>query len=104
MHLLATHFYHHQNPRRSTNLFHWDSDTTLNIRITIHHAIAAMTHQITLPCHAVPLIHLPSTLGGLGIRDPISATIPSYITTITRTLHYVMQGIPIHNTQHCNTN
>lgn len=67
-------------------LYHWNSELTLAIRITIHHAIATITQQMTLPSHAFPIIHLPATLGGLGIRDPITATIPAYITSISRSL------------------
>jgi hypothetical protein len=52
-----------------------------------------LTQQRNLPHYAIPLLHLPASLGGIGIRDPISATIPAYITTITRTLRYAKHGI-----------
>jgi hypothetical protein len=76
VHLLATHLYHHFNAEMSSHTFHWNSSLTLNIRIAIHHAIATITQQKSLPLHATPIIHLPATLGGLRIRDPITATNP----------------------------
>jgi hypothetical protein len=56
-----------------------------------------MTQQKNLPHHAILLLHLPASMGGIGIRDPITATIPVYITTITRTLRYAQHGIPLAN-------
>lgn len=100
VHLLATHLYHHFDSDMDTHTFHWNSTITLDIRLAIHHAIATITQQKSLPLHAAPIIHLPATLGGLGIRDPIAATIPSYITTITRSLRYAKHGIHIHNHTH----
>jgi hypothetical protein len=67
MHLLATHLFHTHSSNMSTDISQFDSETTLAIRITIHHAIATLTQQNTLPYHAIPIIHLPATLGGLGI-------------------------------------
>jgi hypothetical protein len=100
VHLLATHLYHHFDPAMDTHTFHWNSDLTLDIRLAIHHTIATITQQKSLPFHTTPIIHLPATLGGLGIRDPIAATIPSYITSTTRSLRYATHGIHIHNNTH----
>lgn len=52
MHLLATHLYHLHNPTLTMNIFHWDSESTLAVRITIHHAIATSyyaTDNTTIP-------------------------------------------------------
>jgi hypothetical protein len=95
-HLLATHLYHSHHDSLPTTIFHWDSDITLSLRITIHHALALITQQTTLPQHTYPLLHLPATLGGLGLRDPIVATIPAYITTVTRSIRYAEHGISLH--------
>jgi hypothetical protein len=53
---------------------------------------------MTLPQHTFPLLHLPATLGGLGLRDPTVATIPAYITMATRSIRYAEHGILLHNT------
>jgi hypothetical protein len=94
LHLLTTHAYHHWHSKMETSLYHWNSDATLAIRILIHNLIAHITQQQTLPTHAIPIIHLPATLGGIGIRDPIASTIPAAITTITRSLRYAIYGLP----------
>jgi hypothetical protein len=85
-HLLATHLYHLWHPDVDQSLYYWNSDATLTIRILIHDTIANITQQGSLPPYVIPLLHLPATLGGIGIRDPITATIPAYITAVTRTL------------------
>jgi hypothetical protein len=100
MHLLATHLYHLHTPNMTTDISQWDSESTLAIRITIHHAIATITQQTTLPYHTIPIIHLPATLGGLGIRDPITSTIPAYITTVACSIRYATHGITINNIPH----
>jgi hypothetical protein len=100
VHLLAAHLYHHHTPTLPNTLFHWDSEITLAIRISIHHAIATITQQMTLPHHTLSIIHLPATLGGIGIRDPSTAIIPAYITSITRSLRYATHGITIGSTTH----
>jgi hypothetical protein len=93
-HLLATHAYHDWQPTHDSSLYHWNSEETLAIRILIHNLFAHITQQQTLPTYTIPIIHLPATLGGIGIRDPIAATIPAAITTITRTLRYTNYGFP----------
>jgi hypothetical protein len=91
-HLLATHAYHQWQTTHNPTLHHWNSEETLAIRILIHNLLAHIAQQQTLPTYAIPLIHLPATLGGIEIRDPIAATIPATITTITRTLRYIKYG------------
>jgi hypothetical protein len=80
MHLLATHLFHTHTSNMSHDISQLDSEVTKAIRITIHHAIATLTQQNTLPYHAIPIIHLLATLGGLGIATrPYNYSNPSLV-------------------------
>jgi hypothetical protein len=97
-HLLATHVYHTYNVHTSNELHQWHTETTIRIQGIIHNVFAQITQQQSLPSHALPIIHLPATLGGIGIRDPIATAVPSAITTFTRSLRYAQFGISQGNT------
>jgi hypothetical protein len=101
-HLLASHVYHSYHISATNELHQWHTETTLQLWNVIHSVFATITQQQSLPSHALPIIHLPATLGGIGIRDPIATAVPSAITTFTRSLRYAQFGIgttniaPIH--------
>jgi hypothetical protein len=97
-HLLATHVYHTYHGLTSNNLHQWHTETTLRLQGIIHNVFAQITQQQSLPSHALPIIHLPAILGGIGIRDPIATAVPSAITTFTRSLRYAQFGITHGNT------
>jgi hypothetical protein len=92
-HLLATHVYHTFNTESHDDLHQWHTDSTIQLRMIIHNTFAKLTNQMTLPPHAIPIIHLPATLGGIGIRDPIATAVPSALTTFSRSLRYAHFGI-----------
>jgi hypothetical protein len=97
-HLLATHVYHTFGANTVKDLHLWNSNTALQLQIIIHNIIAKITNASPLPLHATPIIHLPATLGGLGIRDPIATAVPAALTTFTRSIRYAHYGIPCGST------
>jgi hypothetical protein len=96
-HLLATHVYHTFNNDSQDDLHQWYTDCTIQLRMIIHDTFAKLTNQMALPPHAIPIIHLPATLGGIGIRDPIATAVPSALTTFSRSLRYAQLGITHNN-------
>jgi hypothetical protein len=83
-HLLAMHYYHHAPD--SPVFQPWHSQVTYSILSSVHHYIASITQLPFLPYHAQTFLHIPASLGGIGLRDPTTATIPSFITSISRSL------------------
>jgi hypothetical protein len=72
----------------------WNSPFLASILNTNHHFLACMFYTPFLsPLYALFIASYPAREGGVGLQDPTTNAIASYIIPLSRSIHYAEQGI-----------
>jgi hypothetical protein len=95
-HLLASDVYYNLDLNNPPELSKWSSPFTDAIINADHHFLShVLNTPYPMPEHALFIASYPARDGGVGLRDPVTNAIASYIVPLSRSIHYIQHGIPL---------
>lgn len=92
-HLFAADVYH--NLTKACDTFKWRSSFSKAITTKTRDLLARVSGKLNVPTWVLAIAHLRMQDGGLGVLDLTLTAIPLYLQSITSSIRYALEGVPL---------